>query len=104
MERIQQCHPRGPMSVIDNRTTRKDNNKYQTTNIIYNQNSISIIKEIITTSNPHQIKPKRNNLTKTSLEKNGTCPQCDWLIGRQKEQKGAKVQNTFLFLKKNYFH
>ena len=27
------------MKIVDNRTTRKDNNKNQTTNIFYNQNS-----------------------------------------------------------------
>ena len=32
------------MNVADNMTTRKDNDKYQTTNIIYDQNSIYIIK------------------------------------------------------------
>ena len=36
-------HPKRPMKVVDNRTTGKDNNKYQTTNIIYDQNSMSII-------------------------------------------------------------
>ena len=46
---------------VDNKTTRKDNNEYQTTNIIYDQNLISINK--IIKSNPHQIKSKQNNLT-----------------------------------------
>ena len=58
------------MNVVDNRTTRKDKNKYQTTNIIYDQNLMFIINKIITKSNSHQIKPKQNNLTYTSLEKN----------------------------------
>ena len=30
------------MIVVDDRTTRKNNNKYQTTNIIYDQNSNEI--------------------------------------------------------------
>ena len=46
------------MKVLDNKTTRKDNNKYQTTNINYDQNSMSTIKKIITKSNSHQIKTK----------------------------------------------
>ena len=32
------------MNVVYNRTTRKDNNKYQAKNIIYDRNSISLIK------------------------------------------------------------
>ena len=58
------------MSVVDNRTTRKDNYNYQTTIFIYDQNSISTIKKIITKSSSPQIKLKRNNLTYNSLEKN----------------------------------
>ena len=57
------------MNVVDNMTTRKHNNKYQTTIIIYDQNSISVINKMITKSNSHQIKSKRNNLTYTSLDK-----------------------------------
>ena len=57
------------MNVVDNRTTRKDNNKHQKTNIIYDQNSISILKEIITESKSHQIKPKQNNLTSALIKK-----------------------------------
>ena len=33
------------MRVYDNRTTRKDNNKYQTKDVIYNQYSMSIKKK-----------------------------------------------------------
>ena len=33
------------MKVVDNRTTSKDNNKNQTTNIIYDQNAMFIIKK-----------------------------------------------------------
>ena len=54
------------MKVIDNRTTRKDNNKNQKTNIIYDQNSNitkSIINKIKLASDKNQ-----NNLTGTSLE------------------------------------
>ena len=46
------------MEVVDNRTTRKDNNKNQTINIIYDQNSMSVKEKIITKSNSHQIKTK----------------------------------------------
>ena len=31
------------MNAVDNKTNRKDNNKYQKTNIIYDQNSMSIM-------------------------------------------------------------
>ena len=78
------------MNVVDKRTTRKENNKYQTTNIIYDQNSMAI--NIIIKSTSHQIKPKRNNLTYTSLEKIGDCPQCDSLTGRPKRAKRCEVQ------------
>ena len=54
------------MKVVDNRTTRKDNNKNQTTDIFYAENSVSVIKKIITKSNSHQMKPKQNSLSYTS--------------------------------------
>ena len=44
------------MKVVDNRTTSKKNNKNQTTNVIYDQNSMSIIKKDIIKSNSHQKK------------------------------------------------
>ena len=75
------------MIVVNNRTTKKDNNKYQTTNVIYDKTSMSLNNKIITKSNSHQIKPKRNNLTYTSLKKYKTCPQCNCLTGRQKRAK-----------------
>ena len=56
------------MNVVDDMTTRKDNNKYQTTNIIFDQNSISIINKVITKSN--SVKSEQNYLTYTWLEKN----------------------------------
>ena len=34
------------MKIVDNRATRKDNNKNQTTNIIYDQNSNKIYNKI----------------------------------------------------------
>ena len=58
------------MNVVDNRNTKKGNNKYQTTNIMYDKNSISIINKIITKSKSHQIKPEQNNLTYAPIEKN----------------------------------
>ena len=57
------------MKVVDNRSTRRDNNKNETTNIFYDQNSMSIIEKITLKSNSHQIKTKKNNLTYDSLEK-----------------------------------
>ena len=50
------------MKVVDDRTTNKDNDKNQTTNIIYDQNSISIIKKIITKSNSHRMKTKTKKI------------------------------------------
>ena len=47
------------MKVVDNRTTRKDNNKNQTTNIIYDHNSMSILK-------------KNHNKIKLASDKNQT--------------------------------
>ena len=52
-----------------NKATLKNNNKNQTTNTIYDQNSMAIINIIITKSNSHQIKLKQNNLNYTSLIK-----------------------------------
>ena len=68
MESNNDCHPIGPINVVYIVTTRKDNNKYQTANIVDDQNSTSIINKIMK-SNSHEIKSKRNNLTCTSLEK-----------------------------------
>ena len=36
--------PESRLKVVDSRTTGKDKNKNQTTNIIYDQNSMSIMK------------------------------------------------------------
>ena len=36
----------GPMKMVANRTTRKDNNKTQITNINNDDNSMSILKKI----------------------------------------------------------
>ena len=49
-------------------TTRKDNIIFQTINIIYNKNSISIINKI-TKSNSRHINSKQNNPIITSVEK-----------------------------------
>ena len=56
------------MNDVDIMTTRKDNNNYQPTKIIYDQNSMSMVNKIIAKSNSHHIKPERNNLTYTSFE------------------------------------
>ena len=55
------------------------------------------------------MKPKQNQITNSSTEKFGTCSQCDCETVRQKEQKGAKFRNMFLFLKTidlkiDYYH
>ena len=52
---------------VEIRATRKENNKYQTSNF-YDQ-TYYFNNKIITKSNLHQIKTERNNLTYTSLEK-----------------------------------
>ena len=58
------------MKVVYNRTTRKDNNKNQTTNIIDDQNSMSIIKNHSRTSPDVQF--KEFSLTKRKLDLEGT--------------------------------
>ena len=92
------ANPRVPLNVVDNRTTKKDNNKYQKTSIIYNQNAMSIINKIITKSNSIKIKTKQNNLTYTSLEKIWDLSSMR-LVNRStnKEQSGAKLKNSFIF-------
>ena len=55
---------------------------------------------MITKSNSHQMKSKRKKLTDTSLEKYGTCPQCDCLIGRQKRAKRCEIQKYVSIFKK----
>ena len=81
-----------------NRTTRKHNNKYQTTNIIYDQKSVAIINKIITKSNSHQIKPKQNNLTYVSLEKIGDLSSMrlfNWSINKSNEVRSSKIRFHF---------
>ena len=80
------------MNVVDKITTRKDND---------NQNSFSIINKMITKSNSPKIKSKQNNLIFTSLKKYATCPQCDWLVGRQKRAKRCEVQKYVPIFEKN---
>ena len=65
------------MKVVDKRITRKDNNKNQTTNNFYNQNSNKTIInyiQICNKKNHNRIKlasdKNQNNLTDNSLEKN----------------------------------
>ena len=48
--------------MIDNGTTSKDDYKNQTTNNIYDQNSMSKIKKIITKSTSHQKKKTKRNV------------------------------------------
>ena len=57
------------MKAVDNSTTRKDYNENQTTNFIHDKISMSMIKKFITKPKSHQIKPKQNNITYTSLKK-----------------------------------
>ena len=67
---IQKCHAREPIKIVDKRTTSKDKKRFKekNTNIICDQNSMSIIKKI-KKSISDQKKPKQNNLTYTSIEK-----------------------------------
>ena len=46
------------MKVVDNRNTRKNKNKNQTTNNIYDHNPMSVIKKIILKSLSHPMKTK----------------------------------------------
>ena len=89
------------MNVVDNMTTRKHNNKYQTTIIIYDQNSISVIKKMITKSNSHQIKSKRNNLTYTSLDKIWNLFSMRLVDKSKKKSMRCEVQKYISIFEKN---
>ena len=80
------------MNVVDNMTTRTDNNKYQTTNNIDNQNSISGINKIITKSDSQQIKSKQNSLTYTPLEKIWNLSSMRLMNRSAKKAKRCEVQ------------
>ena len=86
------------MNVVGNRTNRKDNNKYQTTNIIYDQNTMSIIKYNKMTLASDKTQTKQINLCFIRKNMgpvlNGAGKQVD-----KKEKRAAKFKNTFLFLK-----
>ena len=58
---------RGPMKIFDNKTTKKDHKKSKHKHYLRPQLGI-YNKKNITKSNSHQIKPKQNSLTYTSLE------------------------------------
>ena len=90
------------MKVFDNRNTKKDHKKSEHKHHLRQLDVYN--KKIITKSNSHQIKPKQNRLIYASLEKiwDRFSIRLDWLTGRQKsekKQRGAKLKNTFLFLK-----
>ena len=75
------------MTVFDNRTTKKDHYT-KSKNKHYLRPQLDVCnKKIRTKSNSRQIKFKQNSLTYTSLEKNGTGSQCDWLTGQRKSKK-----------------
>ena len=73
--------------------------KYKT--LIMTKTRCLYFKKIITKSTLRQIKPKQNKINQY-FNKNsyGNFSQCDWVTGRQKEQKGAKFKNKFLFFLK----
>ena len=81
------------MKVVDHRTTRKDNNINQTTNIINDQNSMSIIKKIITKSKLYQIKTKTKQFDLYFIRKymrpvsNAICYQFEKKANRCEVQK-----------------
>ena len=90
------------MNVVNNMRTGKDYNKYQTTKVVYDQNSISIIYKIITKSKLHQIKSKRNILTYTSLKNmEPVLNETKSLIGRPKRAKRCEVQKYVSIFEKN---
>ena len=87
------------MQVVDNRNNRQENKKNQTTSLIYDQNSMSVIKKITKISNSHQIKIKTKQFNLNYKKEYGTCPQCNWSTIRKKTQIGLKFRNTSPFLK-----
>ena len=92
------------MNVVDNRTTRKDKNKYPTTKIIYDQNSMAIINKIITVSDWHQIKPEINNSTFNSIEKIWNLSSMRLVNKSTKKAKRCDVQKyVSFFLKTIHF-
>ena len=99
---IKKRHARGPMTIFDSRTSKKDDQK--TIIIINDHNSMSTIKKIITKSNSRQIKSKQKNLTFTSREKvfDRFSMRLANRSPNKKENiaKGAKLKNRFLFLKR----
>ena len=89
------------MKIVDNRTTRKDNNKNKTTNIIYDQNLMSIIKE---NHNKIKVASDRNQRKQFDLYFNrkvmGPVPKA---IGQQVDKKAIRceVQKFFSFFENN---
>ena len=90
------------MKVLHNRITRKDNNKNQTTNLIYDQNSTSVIKKS-TKTNSHQIKTNTKPIDLYFIRKdmepapNATRQQND----KKRKQISEKFKNTFSVFEKN---
>ena len=84
------------IGLLEGKIKKKSNKKH------YLRPEVDVyIKKIITKSNSHQIKPKQNNLTYTSLEKTwfmSSMRKCSkWLKrSRKKEQIGAKFKNILL--------
>ena len=85
------------MKVVDNRNTRMDNKKNQTKNIIFDQNSMSVIKKS-TISNSHQIqtKTKQFNLYLIGKDMEPVPNETGWLSVRKKANR-CEVQKCFHF-------
>ena len=82
------------MKIVDNRTTREDNNKNQTTNIIYDQNSMSMIKIYQNKNKIAADKTKAKPFDLYFLRKEmGPVPIATGQQVDKKEQIGAKFNN-----------
>ena len=79
------------MKLIVNRATTKVKNKTQI-NLSYDQNSISILQEIMTKSDSHQMKPKQNKIKYTSNEKIWDLSSMH--LGNRSTKKRKNVRNS----------
>ena len=78
------------MKVVDDKIPRKDHKKLN-----YLRPKLDFYdKKIKTKTNSHQIEPKQNNLTYTSLEKIWELSSIR-LVNRTKEQKSSKIRHYF---------
>ena len=83
------------MKVVDNRITRKDNDKSNSKPYLPNHDVDN--KNIITKTKLHHITPKQDKLTYTSLKKMQDLSSMR-LVERS-TKRSAKFINAFLFLK-----